>query len=503
MGIFSQNAAQITIACVGCGNQYFTESGLDKHIKKIHGNVTPLLKCIDCGLNFTTRLNLRNHINLVHHRRVKEPLEKCTQCNKAYCDDIKRHIQVVPKRQADEFYCLICITAFSQKLDLDQHLQTVHCQEGLGGSENTSRCVNGGTIEKSANLHSDVMGEYERASDALKDSEENNGIQSEAPFHEPINIYHKEAQKHNNNTMTDTTHDKERLFKCTLCMNQFSTRSTSLIQHIKTIHKTSEIFFCLRCSMLITDLMSHRCGVQKQGKAINSQSLPQYSNVTEVPAGIENGREGQVEESNFEIEQTIKGLTGNSPLKHNNNHYQLKTNIKHCNDPIFKDICDEGFLKCAECKKHFSTKWNLARHIKSVHQRVKPFCCFTCKRSFSHRFHFNVHLRKAHKQNCAISRQPLTHDHERYTNLISQKKYNDQIKQEIKPGFSFQHGTVKAEIIPSLSIHLQPNKELEFQQKIKNKVKVEYISKQDSSSLHGANQRQTHDRNNKKEADIL
>ena len=515
---------EITPTHVECGKHFFTKSSLYRHVKEVHckvkplfkcaesrlykhvkkaqANVTPLLKCTECGHNYPTRLKLRNHINLVH-RKVKEPLEKCTQCNKTYCDDIKRHIQVVPQRQADEFYCLICITAFSKKLDLDLHLQTVHCQEGSGGSENTSPWVNGDTIEKSANLHSDVMGEHERASVALKDSEENNGMQAEAPFHEPINIYQKEAQKHNN-TMTDTTHDKERLFKCTLCMNQFSTSSTSLIQHIKTIHKTSEIFFCLRCSTLITDLMSHRCGVQKQGEAINSDSQPQYSNATKMCADIENGKESQIEsqfspvkDSNIEIEQTIKGLAGNSPLKRNSNHLQLKTNIKQRYDSIFKDICDEGFLKCTECKKHFSTKWNLARHFKSVHQRVKPFCCFTCKKSFSHRYHFNVHLRKGHKQNDALSRQLLTHDHERYTDLISQKKYDDQIKQEMKLGFSFQHGTVKSEIIPSISFHLQPNKELEFQQKVKNEVKVEYMSKQDSSSLQDADLSQTHNRNNK------
>gem|GEM_PF-4834878 len=53
---------------------------------------------------------------------------------------------------------------------------------------------------------------------------------------------------------------------------------------------------------------------------------------------------------------------------------------------------------CATCGKAFKKKGNLNRHIKTVHEKQKPFKCEHCGRTFGQKEHLNKHIKVVHPQ---------------------------------------------------------------------------------------------------------
>ena len=50
--------------------------------------------------------------------------------------------------------------------------------------------------------------------------------------------------------------------------------------------------------------------------------------------------------------------------------------------------------KCNQCVMGFATKANLVRHIKVVHDQLRPYKCEICLRPFSQRWYHNKHTKK-------------------------------------------------------------------------------------------------------------
>jgi len=66
-------------------------------------------------------------------------------------------------------------------------------------------------------------------------------------------------------------------------------------------------------------------------------------------------------------------------------------------------------LHCNACGKHFSTKYNLRKHVEALHLKLKPFGCPLCARHFaylhSHTQHLQAHLRAKRRPAALIQTQ--------------------------------------------------------------------------------------------------
>ena len=55
-------------------------------------------------------------------------------------------------------------------------------------------------------------------------------------------------------------------------------------------------------------------------------------------------------------------------------------------------------LKCETCKKSFTQSGVLKRHMKSVHEKLKPFQCDQCDRSFAGIMVLKYHKLRIHEK---------------------------------------------------------------------------------------------------------
>ena len=56
-----------------------------------------------------------------------------------------------------------------------------------------------------------------------------------------------------------------------------------------------------------------------------------------------------------------------------------------------------GEFFCDLCNLSLSRRDHLKRHIKSVHERTKPFSCDVCNATFSRKDRYNAHIQSSHK----------------------------------------------------------------------------------------------------------
>ncbi len=80
------------------------------------------------------------------------------------------------------------------------------------------------------------------------------------------------------------------------------------------------------------------------------------------------------------------------------------TTKKSLNKHIELHKTEKGFA-CPQCdhERYFCTKMSVARHINTVHKKLKPFLCPTCGQSFARKTHLNSHFDTVHKNIKRIS----------------------------------------------------------------------------------------------------
>ena len=93
-----------------------------------------------------------------------------------------------------------------------------------------------------------------------------------------------------------------------------------------------------------------------------------------------------------------------NPASITNFYFRIKKEPKIYDDnTIVYDENSELTHKCSLCDKAFLHKYNIKRHMKLVHDGVKPFDCEYCGKSFGTKEILNRHIKKVHEndnKNC-------------------------------------------------------------------------------------------------------
>ena len=74
--------------------------------------------------------------------------------------------------------------------------------------------------------------------------------------------------------------------------------------------------------------------------------------------------------------------------------------------------------KCPHCQKIMVNSWHIKRHVKSVHEKLKPFQCNQCFTKFSTQFSLLRHMAKFHQDSGA--KYMLGNVHQNYAKNIAQ-----------------------------------------------------------------------------------
>ena len=66
--------------------------------------------------------------------------------------------------------------------------------------------------------------------------------------------------------------------------------------------------------------------------------------------------------------------------------------------------------QCPYCNKTISSRSNLKKHIRSIHQQLRPFQCDECKQTFAHHHHLKAHRRAAERKGRCFAARKTTED---------------------------------------------------------------------------------------------
>ena len=91
--------------------------------------------------------------------------------------------------------------------------------------------------------------------------------------------------------------------------------------------------------------------------------------------------------------------------------------------------------KCPHCHKIMANSWYIKQHIKSVHEKLKPFQCDQCFAKFGFQFSLIRHTAKIHQNNTAQHTQSINCHmcHYKFTIQSDLKRHVKHVHENVKP----------------------------------------------------------------------
>jgi KRAB domain-containing zinc finger protein len=228
------------------------------------------------------------------------------------------------------------------------------------------------------------------------------------------------SQKPNNLIEADQELDSQ---KCKICGKMLYDKY-SLRKHIKVVHEKLKPFECLHCKKGFgtkQNLTYHLYSVHKLMQSLQELLSQKTNNLMEADQELDSPKCkicGKMLSDKSKLSKHIKVV--HKQLKpfeclHCKKGFGTKQNLTFHLFSVYKLMKpSQGLLsqkpnnlmeadqeldsqKCKICGKMLSNKSNLRKHIKVVHEKLKPFECLHCEIGFSAKQNLTYHLYSVHK----------------------------------------------------------------------------------------------------------
>lgn len=337
-----------TYLCDMCGNYFFTERALTRHIK-FHNDIP--YKCSYCDKKFSFRANLMRHE--LTHTNTKE--YECNLCDKTFTqksrleDHIKSHSAIRP------YPCNLCNKKFSRISNLRRHKQLHSVEKKFECPECKRRFVCPRYLKEHViNVHTS-MGRRKRECPICKVM-----LSGNSNLNRHLNLHYG-------------TNDQNKKLECEICHKRFEFNSDMEI-HLRS-HTGEKPFYCETCSksfMSMSNLRRHQ-----------TTHVESKSHVCEICGKA------------FKIERYLidHRKIHTNPCKVTceicNMSFSSNTNMKRHK---LIHTGEKPFI-CPICNKAFRSKPDVERH-RGIHFKEKSEQCHICSKKFKHKELLRRHLGK-------------------------------------------------------------------------------------------------------------
>ena len=211
-----------------------------------------------------------------------------------------------------------------------------------------------------------------------------------------------------------SVHEDIRPFPCSLCDKKFRGNS-ELQRHIGSVHEETKPFPCSLCEKTFSqnaNLKRHIEWIHEKKKPFSCPICGRgFSVKSDVKKHIEFVHEGK---KPFQCNICPKKFTESRILKrHIATVHEIAKSLEE--GDIACDICNaiyktqagmdnhiaqiHGNYECVDCKKSFTNKYNMRRHIELIHEEKKPpaYCCPICAAKFMNKQGMKKHILSTHE----------------------------------------------------------------------------------------------------------
>lgn len=258
--------------CDLCNLEFHSESKLNMHIKKEHGNTT----CNLCSQKFKNAVTLKNHIRNIHERtedisaicehcpasfksffslkQHQESVHKdnksfpCHMCSKRFINasQLRRHTRVHGFGAEKRLYCDICKKMFLYRHNLQRHMELIHSQSSKTEKYHCSYCGKGYTqkmnmISHVQHVHFNIF-PYSCKQCKVTFPKSHFLLEHMMSVHKQTGVKIPESSRN----QIYGKDDKDKFF-CVYC-NEGFLHKISLIEHMHFDHSKAFPYLCEHCS---------------------------------------------------------------------------------------------------------------------------------------------------------------------------------------------------------------------------------------------------------------